>query len=196
MKLVFRAFVLAAFLAVTASPAVAQWTVKLEQPTPLPVAAQEKKVVVEPPATRPPVVQERKTVIVEPGRPVVVKEKLLAPEPVALGTQYLYQVGNPYWYTPYVYYPTLYGTYSSPYPFGSVTPVFGLYSWDYGVYYPGTYKLYSSAAVTYPVVPVAAYYPTVTYPVVSWYSAYYPYYYPYVGVYPAVPGRYWLGFGW
>ena len=58
------------------------------------------------------------------------------PEPLPMGTPYVYQLGNPYWYQPAVYYSTpaytysswyqpvaYYSTpvytYSSPYPFGA-----------------------------------------------------------------------------
>jgi hypothetical protein len=63
------------------------------------------------------------------------------PEPLPMGTPYVYQVGNPYWYLPVYPYP-------SYYPFGATKPVFGRYSWDYGVYYPYKPVWY---AINYPV---------------------------------------------
>jgi hypothetical protein len=61
------------------------------------------------------------------------------PEPLPMGTPYLYQPGNPYWYQP---------AYSSYYPFGATRPVFGRYSWDVGVYSPYKPAWY---AINYPV---------------------------------------------
>jgi hypothetical protein len=110
------------------------------------------------------------------------------PEPLPMGTPYIYQVGNPYWYQPFSYYPTAYYAYSSPYPFGSTSPVFGLYSWDYGVYYPTTVAVrwYPAFYTSYPVMnSTSAYYPY-----------YNPYYYPYVYQYPPLPGRIFLGYSW
>ncbi len=61
------------------------------------------------------------------------------PEPLPMGVPYVYQYGNPYWYQP---------LYSNSYPFGATRPVFGRYSWDYGVYYPYKPAWY---AINYPV---------------------------------------------
>lgn len=126
------------------------------------------------------------------------------PEPIPMGTPYFYQVGNPYWYQPLTYYPTPFYTYPSPFPFGSIRPVFGLYSWDYGVYYPytvGWYPAtivtaqpvgwYSTTAVTYPI--ASSYYPTFVgyYSPGGWYpSAVWPSPYVYQTV---ATGRVWLG---
>jgi hypothetical protein len=111
----------------------------------------------------------------------------LTPEPLPMGMPYIYERGNPYWYQPLTYYPTAYYTYSSPYPFGSTSPVFGLYSWDYGVYYPTTVNWYPTTVASYPT--VSASYPAYSwYPTTIWTS-------PYVYQYP-LPGRIWLGFGW
>jgi hypothetical protein len=94
------------------------------------------------------------------------------PEPLALGTPYIYQPGNPYWYQPLTYYPAMYA-YPSPFPFGSTSPVFGRYSWDYGVAYP------------------VAYSPAVT----GWFWSPHPVYSAGY-TYPPLPGRVWVGFGW
>lgn len=61
------------------------------------------------------------------------------PEPLPMGVAYVYQPGNPYWYRPLPSY---------TYPFGSAAPVFGRYSWDYGVYYPYSPAWYQ---INYPV---------------------------------------------
>ncbi len=78
-----------------------------------------------------------------------------------MGMPYVYQPGNAYWYRPAYFYP-------SYYPFGSPGPVFGRYSWDYGVYYPAG---------------------------LGWYSPNLPVY-PYSYQYPTQTGRVWLAFGW
>ncbi len=147
---------------------------------------------------------------------------LATPEPLPMGTPYVYQLGNPYWYQPAVYYSTpaytysswyqpvaYYSTpvytYSSPYPFGATRPVFGLYSWDYGVYYPTAVSLYpSTAVVAYPTVGLYPSTIAVTYPTPGWYPATVVAYSP-ASPYPAavwtspyasqslLPGRVWLG---
>ena len=64
------------------------------------------------------------------------------PEPVPMGVPYIYQPGNPYWYLPVA---PLY----NPYPFGAAVPVYGRYSWDYGVYYARGYAAYPGYVVYY-----------------------------------------------
>jgi hypothetical protein len=82
------------------------------------------------------------------------------PEPLPMGVPYVYQYGNPYWFQPIVPSP-------SPYPFGATRPIFGRYSWDYGVFYPvGPWSVY--------------YRPTYLSP------------YGYSGL----PSRVWMGYGW
>jgi hypothetical protein len=120
------------------------------------------------------------TLLTVTASPALAQNKTVPPEPLPMGTPYVYQTGNPYWYQPYVYYPTSFYAYSSPYPFGSTSPVFGLYSWDYGAYYPVTVSV--------------KWYPVVTYSAANWYYPYYnPYYYPYVYQYYPIPGRIFLG---
>jgi hypothetical protein len=116
--------------------------------------------------------------------------KMAPPEPLPMATAYVYTISDQYVYPTLAYYPTFYTTpplsrptppvgvvayystapvaYPSPYPFGSYSPVFGLYSWDYGVYYPTAYGWYPYSIVNYP-------------------SVY---------RYPLPLGRVWLGFGW
>lgn len=65
------------------------------------------------------------------------------PEPLYMGTPYVYQPGNPYWFQPI--YPS-----PSPYPFGATRPVYGRYSWDYGVYYPNGIGWYNLGQPVYP----------------------------------------------
>lgn len=77
-------------------------------------------------------------------------QNLPPPEPLPLGTPYIYQVGNAYWYQPFTFNPSPYFAFSSPYPFGSRSNVFGLYSWDYGVYQPTAYGWYPYSIVVYP----------------------------------------------
>src|SRR5579872_6822016 len=128
------------------------------------------------------------TLLILSASPAIAQNKTMPPEPLPMGTPYVYQVGNPYWYQPFVYYPTAYYANPSPYPFGSTSPIFGLYSWDYGVYYPTTVRWYPVVAVSYPVTAwYTAYYP-------YYYPYYYPFYYPYVYTYP-IPGRIFLGGG-
>jgi hypothetical protein len=118
------------------------------------------------------------------------------PEPLPLGMPYVYQVGNPYWYQPFTYTVSAYGTYSSPYPFGSTRPVFGLYSWDSGVYYPTTSARTSDASSTWNpnatwTTPAATWSPTTgwVYPAATW-NATTGWVYP--AAYP-IPGRIFLG---
>lgn len=114
------------------------------------------------------------------------------PAPLAMGVSYVYQDGNPYWYAPIMYYPSVYVSpnpwylYSSPYPFGSTSTVFGLYSWDYGVMYPATVSWYP----WYPAYPATVLaYPTVGYPAHYLTHAY-------ALQYPSLPGNIWGGFWW
>jgi hypothetical protein len=91
------------------------------------------------------------------------------PEPLPMGVPYMYQPGNPNWYRVLVPQP-------SYYPFGSLTPVFGRYSWDYvGSAYPVGMGWYQS--------PLAA-------------APYWSYGYPAWSTYPTPVGRVWYGFGW
>jgi len=93
----------------------------------------------------------------------------MPPEPLPMGVPYITKPGDPNWFRVVVPQP-------SPYPFGSITPVFGRYSWDYGGYsYPVGMGYYQSP------VPVPAYW-SYRYP--AWYS------------YPTPTGRVLYGFGW
>jgi hypothetical protein len=109
----------------------------------------------------------------------------MPPEPLPMGTPYIYQIGNPYWYQPIVFYPTYYYSFVNPYPFGSVSPVQGVYTWGYGVYKPAAYTLYPTPVAGYPVSNCCG----------TYYPHYQAYYYPYVSNYP-VPGRIYSGSGW
>lgn len=120
------------------------------------------------------------------------------PPPLSMGVAYTYQLGNPNWYQPIAYSsvyvsPNPWYLYSSPYPFGSASPVFGLYSWDYGVTYPATLNYVPS---WYPTYSYAAAGGTVTAsPQLGGYPSHYLYY-SYTYQNPQQPGRVWLGFGW
>jgi hypothetical protein len=113
------------------------------------------------------------------------------PEPVPMGTPYVYQLGNPNWYRPVANYPASYSYYPSTYPSGSTAPVFGLYPGVYRSNYPTTTYWWNPEAVwTYP---AATWDPWTgwTYPAARWY--------PETGwIYPAaypMPGRIFLGGG-
>jgi hypothetical protein len=104
------------------------------------------------------------TLLVATASPALAQNQKAPPEPAPLGTVNVYQLSDQYRYPTQIYYPTYTNSnpnlvvynplptvaYSSPYPFGSVTPVFGLYSWDYGVYYPTAYGWYPYSIVVYP----------------------------------------------
>jgi hypothetical protein len=107
------------------------------------------------------------TLLISTASPTLAEDKII-PEPVPLGVPYVYQISNQYWYQPFTFYPTAWYSYYSPYPFGSLYPVYGLYSWDYGVYYPVAYGWYPYSIVNYP----------------SVYG------------YPLPYGRVWLWYGW
>jgi hypothetical protein len=138
-------------------------------------------------------------IVTAAGSASALAQTIPPPEPLAMGVSYVYQLGNPNWYAPVAYYPSVYVSpnpwylYSSPFPFGSVSTVFGAYSWDYGVMYPATVAWYPG----YPAYPTTM----LAYPTVVGYPAHYVYgtysgaYTPVVQ-YPTLPGRTWGGFWW
>jgi hypothetical protein len=112
--------------------------------------------------------------------PAVAQYRSVAPpEPLPMGTPYVYQLGNPNWYQPLTSYPTPYYAYSTP------------YSWDHRGYSPTTTYRWNPEAVW--TSPAATWDPRTgwTYPAARWY--------PETGwIYPAaypMPGRLFLGGG-
>jgi hypothetical protein len=124
--------------------------------------------------------------------PVVAQDRATAPpEPLPMGTAYIYQQGYPNWYAPVAYYPVSYYPYYSPYPYGYHAPVYSVNPREYGVFYPGStgwwnpYTAWSYPAATWN--PGTGWsYPAATWN--PWTGWVYPLAYP-------LPGRIFLGNG-
>ena len=103
------------------------------------------------------------TLLATTAVPALAQNNIVPPEPLPMATAYVYPSAYypAFYITPplslpspavsvVAYYPPPGFVYASPYPFGSYTPTFGLYSWDYGVYYPTAYGWYPYSIVNYP----------------------------------------------